>query len=94
MLASGSPSCIALANASCTGTWSMTCSTRGAAVCAMRRAPQNGQNPLRLQLKAKCLAHAPTDAFAAHEAEGEVGLAGDFAGCAGLTDEYLPDAKS
>ena len=60
----------------------------------MRRAPQNGQNPLRLQLKAKCLAHAPTDAFAAHEAEGEVGLAGDFAGCAGLTDEYLPDAKS
>ena len=31
-----------------TGTWGMTWSTRCAAVCAMRRAPHDGQNPRRL----------------------------------------------
>ena len=31
-----------------TGTWGMTCSTKWAAVSAIRRAPQAGQNPLRL----------------------------------------------
>src|SRR4029450_13217453 len=34
------------------GTQGMTCSTRWAAVCAMRRPAQEGQNPRRLQLKA------------------------------------------
>jgi hypothetical protein len=38
-----------------TGTWGMTWSTRCAAVCAMRRAPHDGQNPRRLQLKATSL---------------------------------------
>ena len=38
-----------------TGTWGMTWSTRCAAVCAMRRAPHEGQNPRRLQLKATSL---------------------------------------
>ena len=33
----------------------MTWSTKCAAVCAMRRAPQDGQNPRRLQLKATSL---------------------------------------
>jgi hypothetical protein len=34
------------------GTQGMTRSTRWAAVCAMRRPAQDGQNPRRLQLKA------------------------------------------
>ena len=38
-----------------TGTWGMTWSTRCAAVCDMRRAPHDGQNPRRLQLKASNL---------------------------------------
>ena len=37
------------------GTWGMTWSTRCAAVCAMRRAPHEGQKPRRLQLKATSL---------------------------------------
>ena len=35
------------------GTQGMTRSTRWAAVCAMRRPAQEGQNPRRLQLKAR-----------------------------------------
>ena len=38
-----------------TGTRGMTWSTRWAAVCDMRRAPHEGQNPRRLQLKASSL---------------------------------------
>ena len=38
-----------------TGTCGRTWSTRCAAVCAMRRAPHDGQNPRRLQLKASSL---------------------------------------
>jgi hypothetical protein len=33
----------------------MTCSTRWAAVCDIRRAPHEGQKPRRLQLKASSL---------------------------------------
>ena len=44
-----------------TGTCGMTWSTRCAAVCDMRRAPHDGQNPRRLQLKASSLSwpHSP-----------------------------------
>ena len=44
-----------------TGTCGMTWSTRCAAVCDMRRAPHEGQNPRRLQLKASSLSwpHSP-----------------------------------
>src|SRR3954471_23208572 len=38
-----------------TGTRGITQSTRWAALCAMRRAPQEGQNPRRLQEKATSL---------------------------------------
>ena len=38
-----------------TGTCGMTWSTRCAAVCAIRRAPHEGQNPRRLPLKATSL---------------------------------------
>ena len=38
-----------------TGTRGMTWSTRCAAVCAMRRAPHDGQKPRRLQLNATSL---------------------------------------
>ena len=39
------------------------------------------------------LAHAPTHALAAHQAEGEIGLAGDLVAGTGLTDIHLPDAR-
>ena len=39
------------------------------------------------------LAHAPTNALAAHQAESEIGLAGDLVGGTGLTDIHLPDAR-
>jgi hypothetical protein len=44
-----------------TGTYGMTWSTRYAAVCDIRRAPHDGQNPRRLQLKASSLSwpHSP-----------------------------------
>ena len=54
-----------------TGTRGITQSTRWAALCAMRRAPQEGQNPRRLQEKATSFSCAHSRAAQAQKAVGE-----------------------
>ena len=54
-----------------TGTRGMTQSTRWAALCAMRRAPQEGQNPRRLQAKATSFSWRALGAAQAQKAVGE-----------------------
>lgn len=54
-----------------TSTWGMTWSTRCAAVCALRWAPQEGQNPRRFQLNADQLCVAAVAAVQAQSAVGQ-----------------------